>query len=486
MTIPPDDIASLLADLAGLGIQLRLDGEALRYTAPPGAVTPDIRARLQAAKPAVIDRLRNADTTLLPASLTQRRFWELQRLDPEWSFYNVPFLFQLSGRLDTALLRRSLDAIVARHESLRTTLHERDGKLLQVIASTGAADWLEKDMRGETEEAAQAFLRQEVLRRYDFTKDQILRAVLIRRADDAYLFQICLHNVVFDLASMLVILDEVSRHYTAFAAGQDAGLPPPVQYSEYVRWQAARVAAGMEKRRAYWENWLSKGEPPPWSWPARSEPATRAGFDSVPTWTRLSPEQNARLQAFCRARGVTVYIAMLTAYLLATRQFTGCPDITIGTTYSDRDDHRFASMIGASIVVPALRVDMSDDPPMADLLLRVREVVAGALTHQDLPIEEVLPRDSKGPLFRMVCTAFPETPHGKLRLPGVKSTWVEDWLNPISRPTLYLVIWETPGPAGMSLTCHMMHRQDVWDSGMANAMMAGFETIVQSMAAAPP
>ena len=135
-----------------------------------------------------------------------------------------------------------------------------------------------------------------------------------------------------------------------------------MQYVEYVRWQAVRVASGMQKRRTYWEDWLSKGEPPPWSWPSRKEPAVRAGFESLPTWARLSPEQNVRLQAFCRTRGVTVYIAILTAYLLAVRQYTGCPDLTIGTTYSDRDDHRFASMIGASIVVPALRVDMSDNP----------------------------------------------------------------------------------------------------------------------------
>jgi hypothetical protein len=431
----------------------------------------------------VIERLRHVGTTLLPASLTQRRFRDLQRLDPEWSFYNVPFLFQLRGPLDAIVLRRALDAIVNRHESLRTTLHERDGKLMQVIAKDGAADWREADMRGAPEDKARGFLREELLRPYDFTKDQILRAVLVRVADDDYLFQICLHNVAFDLSSLLVILKEISEHYTAFAAGRQSGLPAPVQYVEYVRWQAARVSSNMEKRRTYWENWLSKGEPPPWSWPSRKSPPVRAGFESLPTWTRLSPEQNAHLQVFCRARGVTVYIAMLTAYLLAVRQFTGCPDLTIGTTYSDRDDHRFASMIGASIVVPALRVDMSDNPGLAELLLRVREVVAAALMHQDLPIEDVLPRDSKGPLFRMVCTAFPDTPHGKLRLPEIQATWVEEWLNPISRPQLYLVIWETPGPAGMSLTCHMMHRQDVWDPAMAQEMIQVFETIVRLMAA---
>ena len=481
LVILADPIAALLAELAGLGIQLRLDGEALRYTAAPGALTPDLRARLQANKPEVIERLRRTDTTLLPASLTQRRFWDLQRLDPEWSFYNVPFLFQLNGRLDSILLRRALDTIVNRHESLRTTLHEADGKLMQVIASSGAADWLEADMRGMPEDQARRLLRRELLKPYDFSKDQILRAVLVRMADDSYLFQICLHNVVFDLSSLLVILEELSAHYTAFLADRETSLPIPVQYAEYVRWQAARVSSGMEKRRTYWESWLSKGEPPPWAWPVRKEPPARSGFESLPTWTRLSPEQNARLQGFCRTRGVTVYIAMLTAYVLAVRRYTGCPDITIGTTYSDRDDHRFASMIGASIVVPALRVDMTDDPDISTLLLRVREVVAMALTNQDLPIEEVIPRDSKGPLFRMVCTAFPDTPHGKLRLPGLQAKWVEDWLNPISRPQLYLVIWETPGPGGMSLTCHMMHRQDVWDPQMADEMIRVFETIVRSM-----
>jgi hypothetical protein len=483
LTETPDGIAALLAELAGLGIQLRLEGDALRYTAPAGALTPGLRSRLQAAKPGVIESLRGAAGTLLPASLTQRRFWELQRLDPQWPFYNVPFVFRLAGPLDPVLLRRALDAIAQRHESLRTTLHERDGKLVQVIAPEGAADWLEADMRDAPEQGARALLRQDMLRQYDFTRDRMLRAALVRVAGDTWLFQVCLHNVVFDMASLLVILGEISAHYTAYADGREAGLPAPVQYAEYVRWQAARVASGMERRRTYWESWLAKGDQPPWSWPSRKEPAPHAGFDSLPTWTRLSPEQNARLQAFCRARGVTVYIAMLTAYLLATRELTGCPDITIGTTYSDRDDARFASMIGASIVVPALRVDMRDGPDMPALLLRVREVVAAALTHQDLPIEEVVPRDAKGPLFRLVCTAFPDTPHGKLRLPGIRSAWMDEVWNPISRPTLYLVTWETPGPSGPSLTCHMMHRQDIWDSATARDMVGAFETILQSMAA---
>jgi hypothetical protein len=477
-----DDVNALLSELTERGFHLRLDGEALRYTAPQGALTPDLRTRLQALKPAVMERLRQADAAPLPASLTQRRFWALQQLDPDWAFYNVPFLFQIHGPLDTGLLRQAVDSVVARHDSLRTTLHQRDGALVQIVADKGHADWVQTDMRGAPDGAVDDLLRREAMRRFDLQAEPCLRVTLVWTEDDAHLFQIVLHNVVFDLASVLVILDEISAHYTALAAGRAADLPAPVQYAEYVRWQAARVAAGMERRRAYWQNWLAQGEQPGWAWPVPAQPAAQPDFNSVPTWHRLPPPRLAALQAFCRARGVTVYIALLTAYLLATRDLTQCDDLTIGTTYSDRDAHRFASMIGASIMVPALRVDMSDNPPLPALLTRVREVVAGAVEYQDLPIEEVVPRDSKGPLFKLVCTWFAETPHGRLRLPGIRSTWQETWWNPISRPTLYLVVWEMPTPNGPSLTCHMMHRRDMWDADTAQRMMQRFQSILDGMA----
>lgn len=469
----PDDIAALLNDLGGRGIHLRLEGEALKYTAPPGALTPDLRARLQAVKAAVIERLRHSDAAPLPASLTQRRFHALQKIDPDWPFYNVPFLFRLTGPLDPDRLLRALNTIVARHDSLRTTLHERDGGLVQVIAETGETDWTYADTRGAAPEDADALLRRETLRRFDCARDPMLRATLVRVADDVHLFQICVHNVVFDMASLLTILDELSAHCA------DRTLPPPVQYSAYTQWQAARVAAGMDRRRDYWSSWLAKGPQPNWSWPEPAAPRIGASFESLPTWARLAPEQNAALQAFCRSCGVTPYVAVLSAYLLATRELTGCADLTIGTTYSDRDDHRFASMIGATVMVPALRVDMTDDPDLPMLLRRVRDVLATAVANQDLMAGEVIADAPKGPLFKLVCTAFPDTPHGRLRLPGVRTAWVEEWWNPISRPTLYLVVWEAPTPTGSALTCHMMHRQDVWDADTADRMMRTFaQTLV--------
>ena len=485
-----ETLDGLLADLDRRGIRLRLDDGRLRYTAPPGALTEDLRTQLQASKAEVIERLRQA--TKMACSTTsfpQRRFWELQSLNPDACFYNDPFLFRLSGPLDAGILRRCFNAIVARHEILRTTLQQRDGELMQVIAPAGEIDWVEADVGQAVSPAAAAtaLLRQEVRRPFDLGSDAGLRAVLVRTADEEHLLQVCLHNTVFDLFSLTVILNELSLHYSAFAAGQSPDLTPPAQYSEYVREQEALLGSGsgMAERREYWLAWFRRGDPPAWTWIHQKSAPALPGFESHVNWLRHSPERTAQFHAMCRRHGVTPYIAILAAYFLTLRHYTGCDDLTIGTTYSNRHGLRFASMIGATILVPSLRVDMGGDPSVAALLGRVRDVLAAALTHQDVPVDQVIPRDSKRPLFRVVCSAFPETPQGKLRLPGIEATWLEDWINDVSRPDLYMVMWESPAAPGMALTCHTMHKVDVFELETAAAMTMLLESVLDAMVQDP-
>ena len=482
-----ETLDALLADLERRGIQLRLEGDRLRYSTPPGGLTPDLRMQLQASKAEVIERLRLAPAAAAPTSFPQRRFWELQRLNPADSFYNAPFLFRLRGPLDAGLLRRAFNAIAARHEILRTTLHKRNGELMQAISPSGELDWVEADVEQADSpcDAATALLRREVRRPFDLGRDAGLRAVLVRTTAKEHLLQVIFHNTVFDFISLRVVLNELSLHYSAFAEGQSPDFPPPAQYSEYVQWEASLLGSGMEKRREYWREWFRRGDPPAWTWTQQKKALAQPGFESHVNWIRLSPEKTAQLHAMCHRHGVTLYVAVLAAYLLTIRRYTGCADLTIGTTCSNRHGRRFASMIGATILVPALRVDSGDDPSVAVLLRRVRDVLAAALTHQDIPIDQVIPRGSKQPLFRVVFSGFPETPQGNLELPGMEAAWQEEWINDVSRPDLYLVMCESPAASGMALTCHTMHKVDVFEPETAKAMITLLEAVLDAMVLDP-
>jgi len=198
-----------------------------------------------------------------------------------------------------------------------------------------------------------------------------------------------------------------------------------------------------------------------------------------------SPELTQQLNAFSRGAGVTLYTTLLTAYAVLLQRYTGCADLTIGTTYSDRQHWKFASVVGATIDVPALRIQMTDNPDAATLQARVRAVVTTAIAHQDVPFEYIAPalgRDASQPLFRMVFSFFPETPHGRLQIPGVKVTYVEELVNELSRPPLYLVLWVNQTPEGEVVGGYWMHKQDVFSAETAGKMNAEFQELLAGMA----
>jgi hypothetical protein len=475
---------SLLEDLARQGVKLWVEGPRLRYSSSRGPLSAELLAKLRENKTELLARLQGAVDRTFPPSFAQRRFYALQKMNPADAFYNVPFVFRLSGDLDVAILRASFNEIVKRHEVLRTTLEERGGELVQVVAPEGEINLTVEDLTVPLHDS----LRTETRRPFDLARQPGLRVLLMRHAPAEYYLQLTLHNTLFDQSSLMVLLKELSEHYAALLNGQSASLPPPAQYADYARWQESFIASNMEGRLKYWREWHSRGEPPSWQWgPSKSTPRT-PGFGAYAVWQRYSPELTSKLKALARSSGGTIYLTLLTVYAIILSRYTGCDDVTLGTTYSNRHPSRFASLIGATIDVPALRVDMTDNPTVLGLLARTRVVVAEALTWQDVPFEYIAPRlerKAAGPLFRMVFSFFGEVPHGRLRLFGVDVEFLEEFINDISRPDLYLVFWENQTGAGEALTGYWMHKQDVFELETAEKMNREFQTLISAIVEDP-
>jgi hypothetical protein len=476
-------LAQLLTDLEGRGIKLRLEGDKLKYTAPPDAVTPEIRSQLQAHKAALIEHLANA-TTLVPASFSQKRFWTLQGLEPQEVYYHDPFLFKLRGALDPAFIRRCFNAMVERHEILRTVLRMVDGELMQVISPKGEVVWFETRMPGAPESEVRQWLDRESRRPFDLANACGMHIAMATvpgetpEADVNYL-HLCFHNTVFDHPSLLLVLKELSAIFEAFSTGQPIALPPAAQYAEYARWQMTQLAK-LDERRQYWNDWFRAGEPPAWTW-SNEKAVHGKGYDAHLVDILYSPDMTRRLLAMCRRHGITQYLAIVSAYFVMMRRYTGCKDLTIGTTYVIRPDWRFENMIGPTEVVPALRVDLSDNPTLATLFARVKDVVAAALTYQDVPLKEIMRDRQGGPLFRVVFSAYPDTLKGKLQLRGLDVEWVEDWVYDQSRPDLYLITWETDSDGERQLGGVWLPKKSLFEREAADEMNEWFGRLLVAM-----
>ena len=168
---------------------------------------------------------------LRPVSFAQQRLWLLDQMEPGSAFYNVPIVFNWPGEPDVALLQRTIDAIVRRHETLRTTFVTQDGQPMQRIAPSLSVPVTTLDLRhlpdGDQIHQLQRVLDLHARTPFDLANGPLMRAVIVRRGDES-IAAVTLHHIICDGWSIDVLLREMSITYAALAAGQtlDATVAP--------------------------------------------------------------------------------------------------------------------------------------------------------------------------------------------------------------------------------------------------------------------
>ena len=350
---------------------------------------------LQAGTAAPAGIPRRTDTGPVPLSFAQQRLWFMDRLEPASSAYNIPFALRLRGPLDVAVLRRCLDEIIRRHETLRTTLPVVDGEPAQVVAPAAPRPLPVVDLRGLAEDArereARRLARDEALRNFDLAAGPLMRTTLLRLAPDQHLVLFTLHHVIADGWSMKVLTREVQALYDAFSRGAPSPLPElGVQYADYTLWQRARLSGGaLDAHLAYWRRTLG-GAPALLEVPTdRPRPAQPGNGGDIRTFA-VEAETVRALAELSQAEGATLFMTVLAAYAVLLSRWSGQDDVVVGSPVVHRARPEVENVIGFFANTLALRADLSGDPSFRTLVGRVRETVLGAHAHQDVPFERLV------------------------------------------------------------------------------------------------
>ncbi|MCP4659575.1 MAG: amino acid adenylation domain-containing protein, partial [bacterium] len=383
--------------IAGLGARV---GQAMR-SAPEPPASPIERVPRDGGLP------RDA----VPLSFAQERLWFLDLYEPDSSIYNIPAVYQLVGRLSPAALAGSLDAVVRRHETLRTTFTEGPH---QHIAAEPEVKLSLVDLRGLPAEArpaaAAAVTEEEARRPFDLAAGPLLRAALLRLDAEQHRLLLTLHHIISDGWSMDILSTELAALYRALCAGRPApGLAElPVQYADFTCWQRRRLrGAVLEEQLAYWRRQL-EGAPTVLELPTdRPWPATQT-FSGAGLSRTLPASLGDRLQALGQRRGATLFMTLLASFCALLHRYTGQRELVVGTPVANRGRTELEGLIGFFVNTLVMRADLGDDPRFDELLERVRKTALEAYVHQDLPferlVEELHPRRdlSRSPLFQVV------------------------------------------------------------------------------------
>ena len=376
-----------------------------------------------------IPRLDHHDGAAL--SYAQERLWFLDRLEPGGITYNRPVLYDIDGPLDMDVLRRSLNEVVRRHESLRTACPDVDGRPAQTIQPELEVALRIVDLSGLHADLREIEARQQALadarQPFDLARGPLVRATVFRLADHRHWLLWCTHHIVFDRWSQGVFQRELSALYPAFAASAASPLPAlGLQYADYAAGQRALVErAGFVTRVAAWATRLA-GMPPttgliPDRWPAPSTPRGARQPLSLP-----GPLVDS-LERLGRQRGATPFMTLLAGFAALLVRYTGQTDLVVGVPMAGRQDAETAQLIGLFINTVPLRCDLSGDPSFVEALDRIRKSALVTYANQDIPlqalIEQVQPRRVVGrhPLFQMLFN-YQNVPLPPVSIPGITVT----------------------------------------------------------------
>ena len=371
----------------------------------------------------------------LPLSFAQQRLWFLAQLDRGFSdAYHIPLALRLSGQLDVTALQQALDALWSRHEALRSVFVTQEDEVeVRLLPINLGLSLREIDFLGSDEETELARLCIEEARApFDLSAGPLIRACLIRVAfaasADEYVLLITQHHIISDGWSLGVLLPELSSLYTAFINGQASPLPPlAIQYPDYAAWQRQWLSGErLNEQAAYWKQTLDN-VPTQLDLPTdrrRHEQQSLVGA-SVPI--ELDAELTTALKRFSQQQGVTLFMAVLSAWAAVLSRLSGQEDIVIGAPSANRGHCDIEPLIGFFVNTLALRIDLGNNPTVTELVARVRERSLKAQAHQDLPFEQVVEiaqparRLSHTPLFQVVF-AWQNYDPGQSILPGLEAS----------------------------------------------------------------
>jgi len=459
----------------------------------------------------------------LPLSFAQQRLWFIQQLEGPSATYNMPGSVRLIGALNMNAFEQTLNEIVRRHESLRTTFSMSptlEGEPIQVIASPShvalqivdlenkppsppqPADASPNTRRGgvkrvpplvlggvrggQEQEKSLQQLMNEGFEPFDLEQGPLLRLTLFKLGAQEHVLTFVMHHIISDGWSIGILVQEFATLYEAFLQNAPSPLPElAIQYADFAHWQQQWLPNVLEQQLDYWQKQLA-GAPSllpnlPIDRP-RPPVQTYAGAEIA---SQLPMTLSEKLKRLSQQEGATPFMTLLAAFNSLLYHYSEQKDLIIGTDIAGRNQAELEPLIGFFINVLALRTDMSGNPTFRELLSRVRQVTLDAYAHQDVPFGKIVetlrvPRDlSYNPLVQVLFVLenypFTEIELSDLTLKPLESDYK------ISRFDLALFVRETEE----SWLINWTYKTSLFDARTIKKMAKHFETMLQRIIEEP-
>jgi amino acid adenylation domain-containing protein len=420
----------------------------------------------------------------LPLSSFQEPLWLLAQMNPEIPLYNESAAIHINSTLNVAALELSLNAIIKRHEILRTTFTMKNGQTVQNIISSPLPFVDLRKLPNEKRQAAALNLANEQAKRlFDLTQVPLVRAILVQIDEAQFRLFVTLHHIIIDGFSLYnLFMPELISFYKAFSTTQSSPLPElPIQYADFATWQRQQT---FEAQLSYWKMVLGNNPPRlqlPTDYPRPATPT----FQGAKQHFTLSQSLTTKLKLLNQQEGVTLFMTLLATFNTLLYRYTGQDDLVIGSFADCHDRSELEPVMGYFLNPLVLRTDMSGNPTFKQLLARVREVTIGAYSHHDLPFQQLVealkPTRAPGqnPFFEVALTLEPP-------VKSLDSDWkLCQYDDDIDTDTAKFELSIEFEERTSDIIARIEYRTDLFEKATIERMIGHFQTLLEGIVANP-
>lgn len=443
-----------------------------------------LEKRLRGAlKPATGIPRRHPDAPV-PLAFSQERLWFIHQLEPANYAYNLPCALRIVGELNVEALADALNALIERHEILRTTLRTIDGRPAQIIQPAEAVPLPVIDLQEYASHERTAHLEQlvqrEVQRPFDLEQGPLLRCALFRVAEREHVLLAVKHHIISDGWSIGVFFKELEQLY------HGTELPPlPVQFGDFAAWQQEHAdSPACEQHRKFWKEKLA-GAPAAIDLPTDRSRPTRPAFRGGHLPLTFPESFCESMLDLNRDLGVTAFMLLMTSLGIVLSKWCRQQDMVLGTVVACRTRREIENLIGCFMNFLPVRATMMGMQTGLDLLKQIKARIMEAHSHQECPFEKIVeaahPSRSftKNPLFN-VALLLQNFPVGVLSAEGIQSSFLPTYTDAALLDLRFVA--EEKGKA-LSVRCE--YDVDLFDSGTIHFLMLSYRRVLEQLVKAP-
>jgi len=367
-------------------------------------------------------------------SFAQNRLWFLDQYDPGNTAYNILSVYHLHGKLNIIALKRAFNEVIRRHEGLRTTFKVINDKPVQWIAPHSTIEFPTIDLhhinKNDRFNAALSISQEERIYKFNLDKGPLIRLKLIQLDTKEFFLIINIHHIVTDGWSNTIFRKEISDLYNSYVDGYDAIFPEiTIQYADFSEWQRHYLKGEvLNEQLNYWRNKLN--DIPSIDIPLDFPRPANLTYNGAHHKFSISRQVTTNLKRLSSQEKSTLFMTLLSAYIILLQKYTGQEDIVVGTSIANRNHPDIENIIGFFVNTLVIRSDLTNNPTFRDLLHQIRHATLDSYSYQDFPfeklVEELQPeRDLRRNPFFQTTFLLQNIPPASLKLSDVHIERVE-------------------------------------------------------------